>query len=137
MLFFTKLLRMKHTLTLLHLNTSRSICIKDQLSQYLPQLVQIESALCECGILHHMRRDRELWKPVVANGNCFTIAADEFLDQIIVNFSESQLCRDAEFNTYKFFSDVIESIDNGGTFLFFSYQTETWVNQEAFSTNLK
>lgn len=66
-----------------------------------------------------MRRDKELWKPVFANGNCFTIAADEFLDQIIVNFSESQLRRDAEFNTYKFFSDVIESMDNGGTFLFF------------------
>ena len=60
-----------------------------------------------------MRRDKELWKPVFANGNCFTIAADEFLDQIIVNFSESQLRRDAEFNTYKFLSDVIESIDNG------------------------
>ena len=66
-----------------------------------------------------MRRDKELWKPVFENGNGFTIAADEFLDQIIVNFSESQLCRDAEFNTYKFFSDFIESIDNGGTFFFF------------------
>ena len=66
-----------------------------------------------------MRRDKELWKPVFANGNCFTITAGEFLDQIIVNFNESQLRRDAEFNTYKFFSDVIESMDNGGTFLFF------------------
>lgn len=66
-----------------------------------------------------MRRDKELWKPVFANGSCFTIAADEFLDQIIVNFSESQLRKDAEINTYKFFSDVIESIDSGGTFLFF------------------
>ena len=55
-----------------------------------------------------MRRDKELWKPVFANGNCFTIAADEFLDQIIINFSESQLRRDAEFNTYKFFGDVIK-----------------------------
>lgn len=66
-----------------------------------------------------MRRDIELWKPVFVNVNCFTIAADEFLDQITVNFSESQLRRDAEFDTYKFFSDVIETIDNGGIFLFF------------------
>ncbi|PFX16159.1 hypothetical protein AWC38_SpisGene19587 [Stylophora pistillata] len=92
----------------------QAICIKDQLYQYLPQLVQIEIALCACGILGHMRREKELWKPVFTNGNCFTITADEFLDQFIVNFSESQLCRDLEFNTYKFFSDVIKSIGNGG-----------------------
>ena len=77
-----------------------------------------------------MRRDKEFWKPVFPNGNCFTTAADEFLDQIKVTFSESQLRRDAEFNTYKFFSDVIKSINNGGNFLF-SFQTENKVNQEA------
>ncbi|KAJ7381358.1 hypothetical protein OS493_001485 [Desmophyllum pertusum] len=92
----------------------QSICIKDQLSQYLPQLVQIESGLYECGILSHMRRNTETWKPVFANGNCFTITADEFLDQMIVNFSESQIRKDAEMNTYKFFSDVMASIDAGG-----------------------
>ena len=134
-LLFTNLLK-EQTLLLLNHNTPRSICIEDQLSQYLPQLVQIESALCECGILGHMRRDKELWKPVFANGNCFTIAANEFLDQIIVNFSESQLRRDAEFKTYKFFSDVIKSMDNEVPFCF-SFQTENTVNQEAFTTNLK
>lgn len=111
------------------------MCIKDQLSQHLPQLVQIKRALYECGILGHMGKDKELWKPVSANANCFTIAADEFLDQIIVSFSESQLRREAEFNTYKFFSDVIESIEKGGTFLI-SFQTDTKVKREAFVTNL-
>lgn len=63
-----------------------------------------------------MRRNTETWKPVFANGNCFTITADEFLDQMIVNFSESQIRKDAEMNTYKFFSDVMASIDAGGIF---------------------
>lgn len=83
-----------------------------------------------------MRRDKELWKPVFANGNCFTIAADEFLDQIIINFSESQLRRDAEFNTYKFFGDVLNPSIIEVTFCF-SFHTENKVNQEAFTTNLK
>ena len=98
----------------------RSICIKGQLCQYLPQLVQIESGLDECGIVSHLRRNQEIWKPVFASGNCFTITADEFLDNMIVNFSESQIRKDAEINTFKFFSDVVTSIDAGGMFDFFS-----------------
>ena len=78
--------------------------------------MQIESGLDECGILSHLRRNTEIWKPVFANGNCFTITADEFLGQMIVNFSESQISKDAEMNTFKFFSDVMASIDAGGIF---------------------
>lgn len=66
-----------------------------------------------------MRRDKEFWKFVFVNGSCFIIVVDEFLDQIIVNFSELQFRKDVEINIYKFFSDVIEFIDSGGMFLFF------------------
>ena len=33
---------------------------------------------------------------------------------MIVNFSESQIRKDAEITTFKFFSDVLTSIDAGG-----------------------
>ena len=82
--------------------------------QYLPQLVQMESGLDDCGILNHMRRNTQIWKPVFASANFFTIAADEFQDSMIVNFSESQIRKDAEITTFKFFSDVLTSIDAGG-----------------------
>ena len=88
--------------------------MKDQLCQYLPQLVQMESGLDDCGILNHMRRNTQIWEPVFASGNVFTITADEFQDNMIVNFSESQIQKDAEITTFKFFSDVLTSIDAGG-----------------------
>ena len=88
--------------------------MKDQLCQYLPQLVQMESGLDDCGILNHMRRNTQIWKPVFASGNSFTITADEFQDNMTVNFSESQIRKDAEITTFKFFSDVLTSIDEGG-----------------------
>ena len=97
----------------------RSICMKDQLCQYLPQLVQMENGLDECGILNHMRRNTQIWKPVFASGNCYTITADEFQDNMTVNFSESQICKDAEITTFKFFSDVLTTIDAGGILMFF------------------
>ena len=55
-----------------------------------------------------------IWKPVFASANSFTITADEFQDSMIVNFSESQIRKDAEITTFKFFSDVLTSIDAGG-----------------------
>lgn len=88
--------------------------MKDQLCQYLPQLVQMESGLDDCGILNHMRRNTQTWKPVFTSGNFFTITADEFQDNMTVNFSESQIRKDAEITTFKFFSDVLTTIDAGG-----------------------
>ena len=95
--------------------------MKDQLWQYLPQLVQIESGLDECGIRSHIRRNTQIWKPVftITSGNYFTMTADEFQDNMSVNFSESQIRKDAEINTFKFFSDVLTSIDAGGMFDYF------------------
>ena len=88
--------------------------MKYQLCQYLPQLVQMESGLDDCGILNHIRRNTQIWKPVFASENVFTITADEFQDNMTVNFSESQIRKDAEITTFKFFSDVLTSIDAGG-----------------------
>lgn len=74
----------------------------------------MESGLDDCGIIDHMRRNTQIWKPVFVSANFFTITADEFQDSMIVNFSESQIRKDAEITTFKFFSDVLTSIDAGG-----------------------
>ena len=79
-----------------------SICMKDQLCQYLPQLVQMESGLDDCGILNHIRRNTQFWTPVFASENFFTVTADKFQDNMTVNFSESQICKDAEITTSSF-----------------------------------
>ena len=53
-----------------------------------------------------IRKYMEMWGVVFESGS---------LDQITVLFSESQT---AEIDTYKFFCDVIEAVDVGGTVLF-------------------
>ena len=70
------------------------------------------------------------WRPAAASSwsceagaDCplvsfFKLSADAFLDQITVVFSESKLKKNAEIDTYKFFCDVIEAVDVGGTVLF-------------------
>ena len=65
-------------------------------------------------LINHIRRNTQIWKPVFASENFFTITADEFQDNMTVNFSESQIRKDAEITTFKFFSDVLTSIDAGG-----------------------
>ena len=84
------------------------------LCQYLPQLVQMESGLDDCGILNHMRRNTEIWKPVFASGIFFTITADKVSGQYDSELQRTQICKDVEIATSKFFSDVLTSIDAGG-----------------------
>ena len=45
---------------------------------------------------------------------------------MIVNFSESQSCKDAEINTFKFFNDVMVSIDAGGIFVTYFILVVSW-----------
>ena len=45
------------------------------------------------------------------SGNTYKLSADEFLDQISAEFSDSQLMKIA---AYKFFCDTIEIIAAGG-----------------------
>lgn len=77
--------------------------MKDQLCQYLPQLIEMESGLDDCGILNHIRRNTQIWKPVFASGIFFTITAEEFQDNMTVNFSESQIRKDAETDHFQVF----------------------------------
>ena len=96
----------------------RSLCMKDQLDAYLPQLLEIQTGLERCGIHDSIRKYPEMWGVVFESGSFFKLSADAFLDQITVVFSESKLKKNAEIDTYKFFCDVIEAVDVGGTVLF-------------------
>ena len=87
--------------------------MKDQLSPYLPALLQITHGLDGCGLLEIIRRSPEVWQHVFTAGNVFKITADDFLCQLVVEYSASQIKKLAEMDTYKFFCDVIELMDTG------------------------
>ena len=91
----------------------RSMCIKDQLSCYLPALLQITYGLEGCGLMGTIRRYPEIWRPVFESGNIFTITAEEFLENLNADYSESQISKLTEVDCFKFFCDVIESMDTG------------------------
>ena len=91
----------------------RAICIKDQLSEFLPALLQIAHGLEGCGLLEVIRRAPNIWQPVFGNGNSFQITADEFLEQLDAEYSDSQIKKNAEIDTFKFFCDTIQNIDGG------------------------
>ena len=92
----------------------RSLCIKDQLEEHLPQLLQIESGLAKCDLLTHIRNNPKVWQPVFETGNMFKVSSGEILDDSVVEFSESQILKEFEIDTHKYFSDALESMDHGG-----------------------
>ena len=92
---------------------NRSICIKDQVSDCLAQLQQLQEGLNSCNILDVVRNQPQVWEPVFVASNIFKISADEFLDQLEPQYSNSQAMKSKEVDTFKFFNDVIEKFEVG------------------------
>lgn len=87
--------------------------MKDQLTSYLPALLQIQSGLNTGGLLDAIKNKPDVCEPVFKSGNTFEITADEFLDEFEITYSSSQLEKELEINTMKFFSDVVENLERG------------------------
>ena len=63
----------------------------------------------------HMKNSPELWRSLFYSGNTmFQVSAEELLDDMIINYSTSQLLKEKEIGTYKSFSDVLEAIGARG-----------------------
>ena len=60
----------------------RSICIKDQFSTILPQLMQLEEGLSCCGLLESIHRFPDCWKPIFIQSDRFKMTADQFLEEV-------------------------------------------------------
>ncbi|CAB4024133.1 G2 M phase-specific E3 ubiquitin- ligase-like [Paramuricea clavata] len=92
----------------------QSLCMKDQIGDVLAELMEIKNGLEACGISSDTIKKRaELWQIMFKSGSFFSLPAEEFLDELIVVFSESQIRKNAEIDVYKFFCDAMLSIENG------------------------
>lgn len=95
----------------------RSLCFKDQIGGDLAQLLEIKAGLEACGISSEIVRTKpQLWKILFHSDGFFKLSGDEILDEFTAVFSDSQLKKVAEVDTYKYFCDAIQSIDVGGKF---------------------
>ena len=91
----------------------RSICWKDQLEKYLSSLLKNQKSLNVHGLVEAMRRKPDVWETVFKCGMGFYITADEFLDQLEVQYSPIQMQKEMEVDTFKFFCDVVEKLELG------------------------
>eukprot|EP00794_Sanderia_malayensis_P013170 gene13169-14520_t len=96
-------------------NIVQSICIKSQLSAFLPQMLQLMEGLKCHGILSSLREFPTTWKPVFTEcNNNVGLNGDEFLDEIVALFSSKQVEKEKELYVYKLFCDFILTLDNDG-----------------------
>ena len=77
-------------------------------------MMQLESGSVACGLMAHMKDSPEIWHSLFENGNMFQVSAEGILDDMIINYSTSQLLKEKQIDTYKSFSNVLEVIGAGG-----------------------
>lgn len=78
----------------------------------MPQILQLQSGLAACNVLGSMQKWPELWKALFVAGEMKHLTPTEFLTEIKVEYSQSQLKREKEIDVYKLFCDVIQSLDH-------------------------
>jgi hypothetical protein len=88
--------------------------MKDQLSECLPQLMQLEEGLSVCGVLKSIQDFPRVWREVFEKDHSIQFSAKSLLHSTDVDFSLSQLQKEREIDTYKAFTDVINLIEEQG-----------------------
>lgn len=97
-----------------------SICIKQQLGDVLPQLVQLEEGLAACNMLSAMKSSPALWEPVFVSGVAGPpVDANLLLSQVEAVHHDSQMKREKETDAYMFFCDFVHRLNTEGTIFYF------------------
>ena len=95
----------------------RAICLKDQVGDNLAELLEIKGGLDAYGFSHDVfEKNPELWQILFNSAGFFKMTAEDFLDELHEVYSDSQIKRDAEIDTYKSFCDTIDLIETGGNY---------------------
>ena len=69
--------------------------------------MQLQEGLSACNVLSSAIENPALWKTVFVPGFARSISPETFLDQLVVQFSLPQQCKEAEIDVYKYFCDFI------------------------------
>ena len=78
----------------------------------MPQLMQLQQGLTSCGVLSAIRRCPNLWALAFVSGICKPQSPDEFLDELEVKYSQSQLLKEKEVDVFKYFCEFVQSPDS-------------------------
>lgn len=91
--------------------------VKDQFNKILPQIIQFQDGLSCCGILQALRKKPDLWKPIFTESDLFQMSTNSFIENLLPEFSESEVLKTKEVDAFKLFNDFIEDLEEHGEFM--------------------
>lgn len=74
--------------------------------------MQLEEGLSVCNVLQSIQKFPSVWKVLFQPSQEFQMNSEKFLDEAVVEYITSQVLRDKEITTYKFFSDMVLLLDD-------------------------
>ena len=91
-------------------------------------LKELEEGLNAFGFLDEARKQSKLFEPLFVSSNRFSI----ILDDLHIEYSQSQTMKEKEEDTFKYFSDSLLEISYNGNnrnmYMFFIFVLFTWCN---------
>ncbi len=102
--------------------------MKAVIEPQLSILSQLEEGLRMYGFLQEVRNDPDLFQPlfVADASSMFDVSPNEFLDDVIVTYSERQVEKHAEEDTFKDFCDIVEFLYHAGKNIHVSFGLFTY-----------
>ena len=102
--------------------------MKDQVGDFLPQLLQLEEGLQTYGILESVRQHPDVWEVVFVEGKGLQVTSNSLLENIDVIYSERQLERASEADTFQYFSDFLHDVHMGGMYFLLTINSYMYLN---------
>ena len=93
----------------------RCICLNDAVVPKIPMLKDLEEGLQLYGLSQLIKQNSEVLEPVFTQSDKFNITADNFLEKLIVHYSQQQLYKSKEEDVFKFFADFVQALFYEGT----------------------
>ena len=95
----------------------RALIVKDQFNSILSQLIQLQDGLSSCCVLQDIRKSPDVWKPVFTESQLFQLSHSQFIENLVPEFSESQVRKEKETDVFKLFNDFIEDVGESSKLL--------------------
>ena len=94
----------------------RAITVKAVIEPQLGMVSQLEESLQLYGFLQEIKKFPDLFKPLffANSSSMFDVTPDEFLTNVVITYSEKQLKKQDEEDTYKHFCDFVEFLFHAG-----------------------
>lgn len=94
----------------------RSIVVKAVFEPQLGMISQLEDGLKTYGFLQEVKIAPNPFEPLFVAGasKMFEVTSEEFLADLVVEYNEKQVERQAEEDTFKFFIDFVEFLFHAG-----------------------